>query len=41
MAAATPTELEQVVRFPPRFRVERFIEALTQIQGVREVDWEE
>ncbi len=30
-----------VVRFPPRHRFERFIEALTQIQGVREVEWEE
>jgi putative Mg2+ transporter-C (MgtC) family protein len=29
-----------VVRFPPRRSFERFIEALTQIPGVREVEWE-
>lgn len=28
-----------VVRFPPRHRTERFIEALTQVPGVREVEW--
>jgi putative Mg2+ transporter-C (MgtC) family protein len=29
-----------VVRFPPRYPPERFIEALTQVPGVREVEWE-
>ncbi len=29
-----------IVHFPPRYRVERFIEALTQVEGVREVEWE-
>jgi putative Mg2+ transporter-C (MgtC) family protein len=28
-----------IVRLPPRYRTERFIEALTQIPGVREVEW--
>ncbi|HZD69833.1 MAG TPA: MgtC/SapB family protein [Actinomycetes bacterium] len=29
-----------LVRFPPRYRIERFVESLSQIQGVREVEWE-
>jgi putative Mg2+ transporter-C (MgtC) family protein len=29
-----------VVRFPPGYRPERFVEALSQLPGVREVDWE-
>ncbi|HZD02201.1 MAG TPA: MgtC/SapB family protein [Actinomycetes bacterium] len=29
-----------VVRFPPRHPTERFVEALTQVPGVREVEWE-
>jgi hypothetical protein len=28
-----------VVRFPPRHRTEHFIEALSQLPGVREVEW--
>jgi hypothetical protein len=28
-----------VVRFPRRHITERFIEALTQVPGVREVEW--
>jgi putative Mg2+ transporter-C (MgtC) family protein len=30
-----------VVRLPPRYRTERFIELLTQLPGVREVEWED
>jgi putative Mg2+ transporter-C (MgtC) family protein len=29
------------VQFPPRYRAEHFIEALTQVPGVHEVDWED
>jgi uncharacterized membrane protein YhiD involved in acid resistance len=29
-----------LVRFPPRYQIERFIETLSQIPGVREVEWE-
>jgi len=29
-----------IVRFPPRYRAERFVESLSQVPGVREVQWE-
>ena len=29
-----------VARLPPRYRPERLIDALTRLEGVREVDWE-
>src|SRR5919198_3765858 len=30
-----------LVRFPPRYQIEHFLEALSQISGVREVEWED
>jgi len=29
-----------VVRFPARYRIERFVESLSRLPGVREVEWE-
>jgi putative Mg2+ transporter-C (MgtC) family protein len=30
-----------LVRFPPRYQIERFLKALSQIPGVREVEWKD
>ncbi|HEV8650531.1 MAG TPA: MgtC/SapB family protein [Actinomycetes bacterium] len=32
--------VQVVVKLPPRYDAERFLEALTELEGVREVEWE-
>jgi uncharacterized membrane protein YhiD involved in acid resistance len=33
------TRVQLLVKLPPRYRAERLLDALTQLEGVRQVDW--